>query len=60
MKNLENYGIEEISDSSLSLINGGSWLGYAVGFFLGGFTRYSGAFGVATVSTDMAVHLAKK
>lgn len=60
MKNLENYGVEEMSDSSSNLINGGSWLGYAVGFFLGGITRYSGAYGVAVVSTDMAVYLAKK
>ena len=60
MKNLENYGVHEMSNSSMKLINGGSWLGYLVGSFLGAAFRYSGANGVATISTDMAARFAKK
>ena len=60
MKNLENYGVEEMSASSSKLVNGGTWLGYVVGFVLGGSFRYSGAYGAAKVSSDMAVYFAKK
>ncbi len=60
MKNLENYGVEEMSDSSAKLINGGTGLGYAVGFVLGGALRYSGVLGMVSLRTDMATYFAKK
>ena len=60
MKNLENYRVEEMSDSSVTLINGGTSIGYALGVFCGAAIRYSGSFGAARISTDMAVYFAKK
>ncbi len=60
MKNLKNYRVKEMSESSAILINGGTWLGYAVGFAFGGALRYSGALGVGRFSTDMAAYFAKK
>ncbi|MGB5170852.1 hypothetical protein [Eudoraea sp.] len=61
MKKLENYGIEEMNDSSLKLIYGGSGAGNAIGVFLGSLVRYGGGYmGGVTFVTDYARYRAMK
>ncbi|MGB5270172.1 hypothetical protein [Eudoraea sp.] len=52
MKNLENYGVNEMSDSSAKLVHGGSWLGEAAGTFFGALGRYHGNVGAALFVSD--------
>ena len=60
MRNLENYGVQEISESSGKLVQGGSWLGKAVGKFVGVILRYAGPNGPTQIQIDMAISGAQK
>jgi hypothetical protein len=35
MKNLENFGVQELSAFEIKKIQGGGWLAYALGFLAG-------------------------
>ena len=52
MKNLEIYKVKELDDTSATFVNGGSWLGEAVGTFLGALGRYHGNLGAALFVSD--------
>tara|TARA_R110000868_G_scaffold172128_1_gene407942 strand:- start:2386 stop:2556 length:171 start_codon:yes stop_codon:yes gene_type:complete len=35
MKNLENFGVQELNTREMKEVNGGGWLAYALGFMYG-------------------------
>ena len=39
MKNLENFGVQELNQEELKELNGGGWLGYALGVIVGGIIK---------------------
>ncbi|MBO0340898.1 hypothetical protein [Flagellimonas profundi] len=55
MKNLEIYGVQEISDSLKTSTQGGTWLGEAVGKFLGAAAKYSGPYGASYFLVDYTI-----
>jgi len=55
MKNLENLGVQEIENLNNKLINGGSWLGEAVGTAVGAAFRYYGPVGAWQMTMDYAL-----
>ncbi len=60
MKNLNGFQVEELGYSSAESINGGSWLGKAVGKFFGSALRYAGPYGAAQIQVDAAVYFGTK
>ncbi len=59
MKNLKSIKVEELSYSSSESINGGSWLGVAVGKMVGAMVRYSGPAGQIYMTLDYAASQAE-
>jgi len=59
MKNFENYGVKEINNSSAKLIDGGSWLGRAIGVAVGTVLRYYGPVGTNQALIDYSLYRAE-
>lgn len=59
MKNLENLGVQEIENCNEKLINGGSWLGEAIGTLVGAMVRYNPVTGGTNVCADVAYYMSK-
>lgn len=59
MKNLENLGVQEIENGNEMFINGGSWLGEAIGTVVGAGLRYYGPLGAWQMTMDYALSKVK-
>jgi len=55
MKNLENYGVFELTQSSSKLMQGGSWLGKSLGKLLGAAAKYSTPYGGSQFLVDYTI-----
>jgi len=53
MKNLKDYGVLEINDSSAKCMNGGSWIPPNLGLVVGAILRYSAPNGIGTSNLIM-------
>ncbi|MEM8509690.1 MAG: hypothetical protein AAF717_17795 [Bacteroidota bacterium] len=59
MKEFNKSYVVELSEASTKNINGGSWLGEAVGTILGAMVRYSGPIGANNICADVALYMSR-
>ncbi|MCR9066830.1 MAG: hypothetical protein NXI00_22860 [Cytophagales bacterium] len=55
MKSLENYGVQELTESSSRLTQAGTPTGYDVGKFFGALLKYSGPYGSSYFLVDYTI-----